>query len=193
MNKRPATGVVGIMAFVFMVVPLSAGAGGFCSGHEGEVMTTGEGTTVEMSKNCFRPTVLRVPQGARVTFVNNDPEVHSVGGVGGSFGDMHQEIPAGEFVAYAFKEQGVYPYACIFHPGMAGAVVVGDGAGLATEAGSASGVAQSSGGAASPAAGRGAPGVWLGLGIALVLLVTAVGSLARVLTRAREPLARGVE
>ena len=193
MNKRLAAGIVVSLALIFMVAPLSAGAGGFCSGHEGEVKTTGSGSTVEMSENCFRPTVLRVQQGAKVTFVNNDPDVHSVGGVGGSFGDMHKEIPPGESVTYAFKEKGVYPYACIFHPGMAGAVVVGDGEGPAASTGTASGVTQPSAGATSVAGSQGTLAVWLGLGIALVLLVAAVVSVARALTRARKPSAQGVE
>lgn len=192
MNKRRAAGIVVSMALTFALAPLSAGAGGFCSGYEGEVMTADDGTTVEMSKNCFRPTVLRVPQGAKVTFVNKDPHVHSVGGVGGSFGDMHNEIPAGESVAYAFKDEGVYPYVCIFHPGMAGAVVVGDGEGSAAAAGTAA-VIQPTDGTTTPAENDAAPALGLGLGIALVLLVATVASLAMALSRARRPLAQQVE
>jgi hypothetical protein len=31
-------------------------------------------------------------------------------------------------VSYTFEEVGVFPYFCVFHPAMVGAVVVGDGA-----------------------------------------------------------------
>jgi hypothetical protein len=37
------------------------------------------------------------------------------------------DIAEGESVAYAFDNPGVYPYFCILHPGMVGAIVVGDG------------------------------------------------------------------
>ena len=30
---------------------------------------------------------------------------------------------------YRFDEDGVYPYSCLIHPGMVGAIVVGDGVG----------------------------------------------------------------
>jgi len=33
-------------------------------------------------------------------------------------------------VSYRFVRSGVYPYVCTYHPGMVGAVVVGDGTGL---------------------------------------------------------------
>ena len=39
----------------------------------------------------------------------------------------------GEKVSYTFSEEGVFPYVCILHPGMIGAIVVGDGIGPATK------------------------------------------------------------
>jgi hypothetical protein len=36
----------------------------------------------------------------------------------------------GQRITYRFSTSGVYPYFCFFHPGMVGAVVVGDAAGL---------------------------------------------------------------
>jgi hypothetical protein len=38
-------------------------------------------------------------------------------------------FPRGKSVTFRFDEEGVYPFFCCLHPGMAGAVVVGDGAG----------------------------------------------------------------
>jgi hypothetical protein len=35
----------------------------------------------------------------------------------------------GETVSYRFDQDGVYPYSCLIHPGMVGAIVVGDGVG----------------------------------------------------------------
>jgi plastocyanin len=104
-----------------------ADAGGFCAGYENETLTDAKGTKVRMVDNCFAPTVLRVPLDGEVSFVNTDPEAHTVGGATGSFGDMHREIGVGDSVTYRFSEEGVYPYVCLVHPGMAGAIVVGDG------------------------------------------------------------------
>lgn len=97
-------------------------AGGGC--HAG--MSQGEGDRVEMVKACFTPSVLRTDPGTEVTFVNQDPIVHNVSaGEWGYFSDLSQ---GDEFTA-SFSEPGVYPFACTYHPGMVGAVVVGDGTG----------------------------------------------------------------
>jgi plastocyanin len=101
---------------------LPASAGGGCHGGA----TQGEGDTVTMSKACFTPSVLRANPGAEVTFVNRDPVVHNVSATGwGYFEDMAE----GEAFTATFDEPGVYPYACTYHAGMTGAIVVGDGTG----------------------------------------------------------------
>ena len=98
-------------------------AGGGC--HAG--MTQGEGDRVEMAKACFSPSVLRTDPGTEVTFVNRDPVVHNVSASEwGYFGDLNR----GDDFTAMFSEPGVYPFACTYHPGMVGAVVVGDGTGV---------------------------------------------------------------
>src|SRR3990172_8744278 len=72
----------------------------------------------------FTPTVVRVESGQEVTFLNKDPVPHTFTGVAGSWGDLKQ-YDQGERVAYAFDKPGVFPYFCELHPGMVGAVVVG--------------------------------------------------------------------
>lgn len=99
-----------------------ASAGGGCHGGA----TQGEGDKVAMSKACFTPSVLRVNPGTEVTFVNKDPVVHNVSATGwGYFEDMTE----GQAFTATFDEPGVYPYACTYHAGMTGAIVVGDGTG----------------------------------------------------------------
>lgn len=121
---------VATLAAAFIVVPASAGgAGGFCRMGG---LTDQKTTEVELGKYCFTPTVARIQPGDEVTFTNFDPDLHMVGGVAGSFGDLHTELAPKESISYTFKEEGVYPYVCILHPGMAGAIVVGDGAGKIT-------------------------------------------------------------
>jgi plastocyanin len=112
------------------LLPLApAAAGGFCAGYNGERVTDAAGDKVVMRDNCFGPTVARVERGGTVRFVNQDPEAHAVGGTAGSFGDMHKPIGPSKSVAFTFERDGIFPYVCILHPGMAGAVVVGDGVG----------------------------------------------------------------
>jgi plastocyanin len=114
-------------AALFAFLPgVPAQAGGFCQ--EGKV-TEGSGTTVTMGKNCFTPTVLRTDVGSEVTWVNKDPESHTVTGAGGSWGSGHKEAAPATTMTFRFKESGVYSYTCLLHPGMTGTVVVGNGAG----------------------------------------------------------------
>jgi plastocyanin len=99
-----------------------AQAGGGC--HAG--LTQGRGDTVEMVGACFTPSILRVDPGTEVTFVNRDHYVHNVGGnEWGMFEHMFQ----GDAFTATFSRPGIYPFACSYHPGMNGAVVVGDGTG----------------------------------------------------------------
>jgi plastocyanin len=106
-----------------LAVPaLPAIAGGGC--HDG--VTTGEGDTVEMVDACFTPTTLRVDPGDTVTFVNTDPMTHNVtANQWGHFDDLNE----GDSFRVTFDESGTYPYACTYHPGMSGAIIVGDGTG----------------------------------------------------------------
>jgi plastocyanin len=197
MKTRTVVGAAALLAGMSVIVLAPhAGAGGFCAGYEGETLTdvsalgaSGEANVVKMKDNCFDATVMRVSRGATVTWRNTDPEAHAVGGAAGSFGDMHAEVAPGRSVAYRFEEEGVFPYVCILHPGMAGAVVVGDGMG--------SGVGTVAAEVAPPAprsdtersaAGNSSSGLALVAGT-LVLLVAA--GVARVLlaSRVRTPVA----
>jgi plastocyanin len=101
-----------------------AQAGGGCH----SAATNGTGTTVEMKDMCFTPTVLRVKPGDSVTFVNRDEMQHTVTGTSALFGSYTALTP-GQSATYKFASGGVYAYSCIFHPGMTGAVLVGDGSG----------------------------------------------------------------
>jgi plastocyanin len=101
---------------------LPAFAGGGC--HTGA--TTGTGDTVEMRELCFTPTTLHVDPGDTVTFVNRDPTEHNV--LGNGWGTFEPMVLGDAFTA-TFAESGVYPFACAYHPGMTGAIVVGSGEG----------------------------------------------------------------
>jgi plastocyanin len=123
-------GLVAAAATAVLVGPWAgpAPAGGGC--HRG--LTQGEGDTVEMSKMCFGPSILRADPGTEVTFVNLDPIVHNVNANGdwGQLDDMYE----GDAFTATFREDGVYPFACSYHAGMTGAIVVGEGEGAGASA-----------------------------------------------------------
>jgi plastocyanin len=117
--------VVLVLATAALWPAAIAAAGGGCHGRS----TQGSGDTVAMTKACFTPSVLRVDPGTEVTFVNKDPITHNVSASEwGSNGDLYE----GDRFAVTFDREGTFPYACMYHYGMTGAVVVGDGTGPAS-------------------------------------------------------------
>lgn len=113
------------------VVPAQAGGGHGCT----EGFEDAAGATVITKGVCFSPTVVRIDPGDTVEFKNSDGLPHTVGGIAGSFGDLFTKLHSETSVSYRFQNEGTYPYACMLHPGMGGAVVVGDGMGKTMTAG----------------------------------------------------------
>ncbi|HWH31578.1 MAG TPA: plastocyanin/azurin family copper-binding protein [Egibacteraceae bacterium] len=107
-----------LLTLLLPAAPASAG-GGRC--HEG--FTDGQGPKVTTSGGCFLPTVVRVAPGDTVTWRSGDGVGHNVVTSAGFGGDLPPKTP----LTHTFAEPGVYPYVCTLHPGMVGAVVVGDG------------------------------------------------------------------
>ncbi|HEV2757697.1 MAG TPA: plastocyanin/azurin family copper-binding protein [Actinomycetota bacterium] len=115
------TTLVGASAFALP----PAAAGGGCHGPvEGE-MTSGVKEEVAIGGCAFLDTVTYVEPGESVTWTNKDPAPHSVTGAVNSWGDENY-LEQGEKVSYRFDKPGVFPYYCVLHPAMVGAVVVGD-------------------------------------------------------------------
>lgn len=121
---RRAGYATAVSILIWLTVPaVPAAAGGGC--HLG--VTQGSGTTVEMVDACFTPTVLYVDPTAKfVTFVNRSGMSHNV--TANQWGHF-DDIPDGDGFRASFPQPGVYPFACSIHPGMSGAIVVGDGTG----------------------------------------------------------------
>jgi plastocyanin len=115
-------------ATIVLGVPSAALAGGGCHGGVTQNDATGQkATTVRMIDACFTATVTTVDPGTNVTFVNADfGLIHNVNGnEWGHFEDMAK----GDAFTVSFDGAGIYPFACQYHPGMTGAIVVGDGKG----------------------------------------------------------------
>ena len=127
MGPRIRVALLGVgLASMVLVAAGPASAGGGCHRAESEGQDEGAGTTVEMRRNCFGPTVLRVEAGSEVTFVNRDEVAHRLDGVGWA---SESPLAPGAGTTHRFDQPGTYPYTCILHIGMSGVVVVGDGRG----------------------------------------------------------------
>ena len=128
----------GLVLAAAVILGLSEGgvsvqAGGGC--HEiASGFTDAESKTVSIEQCKFVPAVVRVEAGDAIQWQNNDDVAHMVAGVAGSWGDSKQ-YTGGEPVSYTFTETGVYPYFCEMHPGMVGAVIVGDAAAASADPG----------------------------------------------------------
>ena len=99
----------------------TAGGGG-C--HERPSQAEGSGTVVSITYGCFTPTVLHVAAGANVEFENNDVAVHALSGVGDAQ-PIADKLAPGSVATRTFPTEGIYPYYCNLHFGMAGVIVVG--------------------------------------------------------------------
>ncbi len=122
--RRAMLMVVGVMLFVGLSPEIAYASGG---GGCGRAVTDDDGTWVSIANFCFGPTILRVQPGETVTWVNADAVPHVVLGAHGAWGGYDNIRRNGGEVSHRFVSSGVYPYVCTYHPGMIGAVVVGNG------------------------------------------------------------------
>ena len=121
--RRVMLMTVGMMLLVGVTPEVVRASGG---GGCGRAVTDDDGTNVSIRNFCFGPTILRVPEGETVTWVNRDDFPHVVLGANAAWG-AYGKLRGGGEVSYRFVNPGVYPYVCTYHPGMIGAVVVGNG------------------------------------------------------------------
>jgi len=116
---------IAVLATAGLMAPIPASAGG---GGCTEV-TEGRGATVEILYSCITPTLLRVEPGEPVTFVNRDEYRHVIAGAAYAWASDGY-LRSGEAFTAEFRDEGIYPFQCYLHPGMAGAVIVGRASGL---------------------------------------------------------------
>jgi plastocyanin len=163
-----------------------AAAGGGCH----VPLTDRTGAAVNAADLCFTPTVIRVPAGATVTWTNDDSFDHTVTGVGGAWGSYDVLRPH-RTVAHAFDTPGVFPYYCAIHPGMVGAVVVGNGLPGATAASAGAAAPPptaepSPAAAAAPAGGSTAPSnAWRSVALVALVALALLAAVAVLAVRRR--------
>ena len=193
MYRIAATTLVLAVTAVALAGGTPAQAGGGCHSN---VFSDEAKTTVELSKSCFSPTVVRVQPGDQVTWTNTDPTAHTVTGVANSWG-TDQQIAEGQSVSYKFDKSGVFPYFCYLHPSMAGAVVVGDGRAVSSGTSAGDGVSaisalalrdrvnSSTGSASASTSSGGSDGVAIPLVIGIGVLAAIGGFVAATVRRSR--------
>jgi plastocyanin len=122
--------LLAVLAIAAVVVPTagvpSASAGGGGCHRDLHRDLRGVRVTMVDNDNCFDPTVVRIDPGQRVTWINASDQPHAVAGPGLKWGS-YDEISVGKSTSHTFGKPGTYPYYCYIHPGMVGAVVVGNG------------------------------------------------------------------
>lgn len=128
MTRRMATVLLlCLLSSAVLVLTPSAAAGGACYADGPISSSRAEGDATVLIEKCqFESTVLYIEPGSTVTWDNNDPMPHSVTGAFRSIGGEKLIHASDDPLSFRFDNAGVFPYYCVLHPGMAGAVVVGD-------------------------------------------------------------------
>ena len=193
--RRALLAVFALVVVGTVLTLTPAAAGGGC--HDPEA-TESSASMVELRDACFTSTVTHVDPGQELAFVNRDDYPHNVVGLGARWGDL-EGMGQGETRRFTFGKTGIFPYACTFHPGMVGAVVVGNDELHAGDVGSVSAALSSNsrgtGGVTSTGAGQTAGGRGLQVPetiVALALAVVLVGGLAEFALRRRRESAAGM-
>ena len=124
MSRRLSLACLLGLTIMVLAIP-SAAAGGGCHPSPDLTMTTDTEPHVAIGECAYIATVVHIQPGDTVTWVNKDPVPHTVSGAHYSWGS-ERLLDQNDKIRFTFDEEGVYPYYCALHPGMVGAVVVGD-------------------------------------------------------------------
>jgi plastocyanin len=150
--------------------------------------STGATTAVSIADCTFGPTVAYAPVGAQIVWRNASSQAHEVVGANLEWGAHEKLLEPGDTIGWSFQQAGVYAYSCMLHPGMTGAIVVGDGAATRDAA-----MGAAAGSNAAPTASAVGPSTGADGGLVLAGLVGGVGLAAAigvlVVVRSRQPLA----
>jgi len=167
------------LAGAALAAPATVAAGDPCFHDLSRRPVTDEAATAVTIGDCsFFPTIARVVVGTEVVFENQSIQAHEVAGANLTWGAHGKLLGPGDQIGWTFDEPGVYPFACMIHPGMTGAIVVGDGVGASLGAGTES---PTSGESDTESARSGNFGLIVGAGS-----LAALGGLALLVFRRRE-------
>lgn len=172
-----------LLALWLIAVP-SAMAGNPCfHNFEMPAVTTEATTQIKLADCAFGPTIARVPVGSTVTFFNGPNFTHLITGATQAWGSPDIEVQPNAEISYRFDATGIYPYACALHPGMSGAIVVGDVSAVQAAGTTGAGGATTAAGTAGDASGTAAAETSSSPPIGTLALVT-TGTIAGVVVGA---------
>jgi plastocyanin len=72
--------------------------------------------------NSYNPNPVEIKVGETVTWINDDPVIHTATSADGTFDSGM--MGKGQSFGYTFDKAGEYPYYCTLHPNMVGTVAV---------------------------------------------------------------------
>lgn len=126
--RRPILLLATALLGVGLIAPVSVAAGDPCF-HDLDRPAPGDDavTTVKLDDCTFMPAIARVDVGDEVRFLNSSSQAHEVLGAHLTWGAYEKLLEPGDALTVSFDAAGTYPYTCRLHPGMTGAIVVGDG------------------------------------------------------------------
>ena len=99
------------------------GATAMASPMASPIASPGAGTPIEIRNFAYNPPTINVPVGGSLTWTNYDAVPHTATADDGSF-NSDPLTNDSEHYTYTFDKSGSFPYVCVFHPNMKGAVVV---------------------------------------------------------------------
>ncbi len=101
--------------FLFLLLILSACSISCC-------LEKSQTALVEIKNHSYQPSIVNVSAGTTVTWINEDPVVHTVTATDGDFNSGN--LATGETFNQTFSRPGTYQYQCLIHVSMVGEVVV---------------------------------------------------------------------
>lgn len=119
MRTRVLLGGLLVLGSTVMAAEAAVAGGGCHHPVTGQAEAT---TTIAMRNMCITPGVVRVDLGDTVEVINEDSVLHNLYGLDW----FHGDLAPGERTKRTFDEAGTFTFACTLHPGMTGAVTVGD-------------------------------------------------------------------
>ena len=83
-------------------------------------------TTISMRNNTFVPQELTALPGTGITWINDDPGVHSVISTGNATGMFNSGdlLPGSQWMYTFGQREGRYEFTCAYHPEMKGAIII---------------------------------------------------------------------
>ncbi len=109
-----------LLVALLVIAVILAGCASSGTGSSPSSGSAASGTTITEKGFAFDPADATVKVGDTVTFINEDAAPHNVKIDGTELGNQNQ----GESKTWTASKAGSFPYSCVIHPSMTGAITV---------------------------------------------------------------------